>query len=80
MLCQGDTQMSKGLVVFSEPTCIGCGACTSVSQNWELVDKGDYFKAHPKVLTIDEGAWKENKEAEDICPVDAILIEEKNDA
>ena len=72
--------MPKGRVIFSEPTCIGCGACTSVSDNWELIDKEDNFKAHPKVLTVGEGAWKHNKEAEDICPVDAILIEEEKDA
>ena len=70
--------MPKGLVVFSEPTCIGCGACTSVSGNWELLDKGEYFKAHPKVILIGDGTWKENKEAEDICPVDAIVIEEEH--
>ena len=51
--------------------CIGCGACTSVSDNFELVDN----KAKPNKENVDGDDLKKAKEAADICPVNAIKIE-----
>lgn len=60
--------MSK--IEFNEEECIGCGACTSVYDNWIM--KGD--KAKPKKIEISDSELKSNKEAEDICPVNCIKI------
>ncbi len=55
---------------FSKDDCVGCGACVSVCpDNWEL----DGSKAKPKSLEVDEVDC--NKEAEDMCPTNAISIE-----
>lgn len=52
-------------------TCIGCGACVGVcSDNWEM----DGDKAKPIKVEVEEIGC--NKEAEDICPVSCIKIEE----
>ncbi|MBD3249436.1 ferredoxin [Candidatus Woesearchaeota archaeon] len=51
--------------------CIGCGACVSACDNFELEDG----KAYPKKKEVEEKGC--NQEAADICPVDAIKIEEK---
>lgn len=58
-------------IKFDKEECIGCGACTSVCDNW-IVDNG---KVKPKKIQISEKELKNNKEAEDICPVKAIKIE-----
>ncbi len=51
--------------------CIGCGACVSVCPvNWEI----DGDKAVPIQPEVDEIGC--NKEAEDICPVQCIKVEE----
>ncbi len=55
---------------FDKETCIGCGACTSVSKNWVL--EGD--KVKPRKTQISKNELNDNKEAEDLCPVDAIKI------
>ncbi len=57
-------------IKFNKEACIGCGACTSVCDNWVM--EGD--KAKPKRTTIPEKELKTNKEAEDVCPVNAIKI------
>lgn len=51
---------------------IGCNVCASVSDNWIM----DGNKAKPKKTLISEEESKSNKEAENICPVKAIKIEE----
>lgn len=56
---------------FDREVCIGCQACTSVCDNW--IRDGD--KVKPKKIQISEKELKSNKEAEDICPVNAIKIE-----
>lgn len=62
-------------IVFSKDDCIGCGACTNACpDNWEMNDDGD--KAQPKSLKIDEQMFSCNKDAEDVCPVGAIKVEE----
>lgn len=66
--------MAKYKIIFNRDDCIGCGACASTCpDNWGM----DGDKAKPKVSEIDESQLKCNKEAEDVCPVDAIIIEEK---
>lgn len=60
--------MNKFKINFDKEACIGCGACTSVCDNW-IMDGG---KAKPKKTTITEKELKGNKEAEAICPVGAI--------
>ena len=63
--------MEKYKIKFNKEACIGCGSCASVcSSNWEM--KGD--KASPKKTEISELGC--NKEAEDVCPVDAIKIKD----
>ena len=57
-------------IKFDKEACIGCGACASVCDNWVM----DNDKAKPKKTTISEDELKRNKEAEDVCPVDAIKI------
>jgi ferredoxin len=54
-------------VGFDEEKCLGCGACTQCN-NWELKNG----KAHPKKTKLDNVGC--NKEAEDVCPVNAIRI------
>ena len=65
--------MVKYKIVFDKDACMGCGACVGAcSDSWEM----DGDKAKPKVSEIDENQLKCNKEAEDVCPADAIKIEE----
>jgi ferredoxin len=52
---------------FEKEKCIGCGACTQCN-NWVLRDG----KAHPKKTRLDTIGC--NKDAENICPVNAIHI------
>ncbi len=63
--------MKKYRVIFDEEACIGCGACEAICNNWTL--EGDIAK--PLKIEIGEDEIDENREAEDICPVDAIKIE-----
>jgi ferredoxin len=51
--------------------CIGCGACVSLSDNWEIGNDG---KARPKKTTITEKELKSNKDAENSCPVHCIHV------
>ncbi|MBS3108360.1 ferredoxin [Candidatus Woesearchaeota archaeon] len=67
--------MAKYNVSVDEELCIGCGACISVCDNFDLVEKNDSFKAKAKKTVVaDIGC---NKDAIDVCPVDAIKIEER---
>lgn len=66
--------MSKTIVVYNKEACIGCGACEAVCpENWELITSEG--KAKPKNLELDEIG--NNKEAQDICPTNAIKLETK---
>ena len=51
--------------------CIGCGACESVCDNFEVVDG----KAEVIEQTVDKIGC--NKDAADGCPVQCIKIEEE---
>lgn len=54
--------------------CIGCGACTSASDNYEVKEINGEFKAIAKKKIINDDELGENKEAAEVCPVDAIKI------
>jgi|GEM_PF-680472 ferredoxin len=66
--------MAKFKIEYNKEACIGCGACTSQSSNWELVEEDGANKAKPKVTELEEVG--DNKEAEEVCPVDAIKVVE----
>jgi len=67
--------MADYKITFKRDDCIGCGACVNTCpDNWEMEAGGD--KAEPKTLEIDEKEYACNKEAEDVCPVDAIIVDE----
>ena len=55
------------MIKVDKEKCIGCGACASVSDNFEIKDG----KAVVKDPNSND---KSNKEAVDICPVQAITI------
>lgn len=55
------------MIKIDKEKCIGCGACTSVCGNFEMVD-GKAVAKDPKSKD------KCNKEAADICPVQAITV------
>ena len=57
-------------ITVDKDACIGCAACVSCD-NFEIGDDG---KAHAKNETVEEIGC--NKEAEEVCPVDAIKVEE----
>jgi ferredoxin len=60
----------KYKILVNQNTCIGCGACTQVCDNFELIDG----KSHVKNKEVDELGC--NAEAEKACPVNAISIKE----
>ncbi len=62
--------MDKFKIKFDKDECIGCGACASVCDNWSM----EKDKAKLKKTTLSEKELKNNKEAEDVCPVKAIKI------
>ncbi len=59
-------------VKYFKDKCIGCMACTTVSKNW-VPDNG---KVKPVKTKVSGKETEENKEAERICPVEAIKVEE----
>ncbi len=68
--------MAKFTIIFKKDECIGCGACTvQCPENWELVEEEGMFKAKPKQTVLSEIG--KNKDAKDICPVNAIDIIEQ---
>lgn len=62
--------MAKFKIVQDREACIGCGACASVCDNWEMCDDG---KSKPKKTLLDEKGC--NEEAANVCPVACIKIE-----
>ena len=48
--------------------CVGCGACAAQCDNFNMVDG----KAIPKQAEVEEIGC--NKNAEEVCPVEAIKI------
>jgi len=62
--------MTKYKVAVSDE-CIKCGNCVNVCDNFEQDDDG---KSNPKESVVEEKGC--NEAASDICPVNAITIEE----
>lgn len=58
-------------ITVNQETCIGCGACTAVCDNFELVEG----KAKPIKDSVEKASC--NLDAKDTCPVDAILVQEE---
>ncbi|MCF7861043.1 ferredoxin [Candidatus Woesearchaeota archaeon] len=57
-------------ISVDEKLCIGCGACEQVCDNFRMKNG----LSEPVKKTVDELGC--NEKAKDVCPVDAILIEE----
>ena len=83
--------MAKYKIEFDRELCIGALACTAVAEKfWPRAEDGKVdlsnatFNEQTKKweLIIKENDFEINKEAADVCPVDAIVIkkiEEKQD-
>lgn len=55
-------------IKIDKEKCIGCGSCESVcAKTFEMRGDKAYVKTQPKSITCE-------KEAKDVCPVDAITI------
>ena len=66
--------MTKYKITITDD-CIGCGACVAThEENFVMDDESN--KAKVKKDIVDEKELSKNKEAEDVCPVDSIKIEE----
>ena len=61
-------------ITVDKNECIGCGACEAQCPEYFEID-ADEAKAKPKKAKTDEIGCA--KEAADICPVNAIKIEEE---
>ena len=74
--------MTEFKIIHDRPTCIGCSACTAVSDNWEMNadGKADIKKGknvgENKELEVNELGT--NKEAAEVCPVNCIHIYQKD--
>ena len=66
--------MSKYKIELDVEGCIGCGACSAVSDNWEMIDIDGEEKAKCNNPDIEDDQLDENKEAADNCPVNVIHI------
>jgi len=62
--------MAKYKVEVDPDKCIGCGACTGASDNFDM----DGDKAVPKEAEVDDAA--ESQKGADVCPVQAITVKE----
>jgi ferredoxin len=60
--------MAKYKVLVDQDLCIGCGACVSACDNFQMVDG----KSQPKKAEVSEVGC--NEEAAGICPVEAIKV------
>ena len=69
--------MAKYKINLDRSKCIGCGACVAACpSNWEMQDDG---KTRNKKEIISDSEYSGNKEAEEVCPVNAInLIKTKD--
>lgn len=62
--------MAKYKIKINKEACIGCGACTAQCDNFEM----DGDKAKAKQTEVDDLGC--NKDAADVCPVNAIRVVE----
>ncbi len=76
--------MTKFKVIHHKKDCISCGACAAIAPKyWEMDEEG---LAQLKGATQKEDHWEkefstfeakaENQEAEQVCPVQIIKVEE----
>lgn len=61
-------------VKVDQTSCIGCGACANICDNFEMVETSKGYKARVKEGNVEEIGC--NKDAMEACPVDAIKIKE----
>ena len=66
--------MAKYKISVDQSVCIGCAACTAVCPNFRMIPTSDGEKADPIFPEVDDLA--ENLEAAEVCPTNAIHIEE----
>ena len=80
--------MAKYKIEFDRELCIGALACTAVAEKfWPRAEDGKVDltnatyneKTKKWELIIDENDFEINKEAADVCPVDAIVIKKIED-
>ena len=57
-------------IIVNQKECVGCGACTQVCDNFELIDG----KSHPKQREVEELGC--NSKAEEVCPSNAIEVKQ----
>ena len=79
--------MTKYVVEYDRPNCIGAGACTATSpkfwkMNYEKDGKADLIGGKTRddgweELEIEEKDFEEMKAAAEICPVNVIHIKKK---
>ena len=62
--------MAKYKIEVNKKECIGCGACTAQCDNFVM----DGDKAKPKKAVVEKLGC--NKDAQAVCPVEAISIKE----
>ena len=74
--------MAEFKIIHDRPTCIGCAACTAVSEHWEMnadgkadIKSGKNVGENQELETNELGT---NKEAAEICPVNCIHIYQKD--
>lgn len=81
--------MAKYKVILYRDKCIGTASCMAVAPKfWELQEDGKIMLLESK-LNEETNQWEliveseqdllENKEAEDVCPVNAIKVEKLED-
>ncbi|MBS3149154.1 ferredoxin [Candidatus Woesearchaeota archaeon] len=81
--------MAKYKVTLDRDKCIGTASCVAVAPKfWELQDDGKIMLLESKLIE-ETNQWEliieteqdllENKEAEGVCPVDAIIVEKLED-
>ena len=75
--------MAKFKVIYDREACIGAAACAAAAPKFWLMNadgKADLvsssYDAETKkfVLIIDDATYLENKDAADVCPVEAIKV------
>ena len=58
-------------IIINKETCIGCGSCEAVAPSLFTMKDGKAIAKKKEVLGAD---LKKAKEAEEICPVQAISV------
>jgi len=81
--------MAKYIIVYNRKDCIGTFACVAVSEKyWEIGEDGKANLKGAKFnhetgfyeLEVDEADFHEVLESAQVCPVDVIMIEKKEDS